>query len=166
MLFVKKRKINWRLVTAWGIVAEIVGFLSQQFCGDVKGYYLSINLPPLAPPTWLFGVAWGILYFIMGATAGYIYQLHFKNKALADKQHQANVIYRLQLVMNFFWSIVFFRWQSVTAALLLVIALFALNCYQLTLYRALDKKAFNWLLPYVIWLAFATYLTLGVWILR
>ncbi|MBQ6438323.1 tryptophan-rich sensory protein [bacterium] len=160
----KKRgvKINWWIVAAWAVAAEAIGAASQLFAGDVKGYYLSLNLPPLAPAPAVFGIAWGILYLLLGGAAGYVYQLAPASEQLQKKRRVAQVVYWLQLLLNFCWSIVFFGWHSDAGAIVIVLMLVALNVYQWWLYRSLDKRAAWALVPYVAWLAFASYLTIGV----
>ena len=158
----KKWMKQWWTVVIWAGVAEGVGLMSQLFCPDVKGYYLSVRLPPLAPAPWVFGVAWGVLYLLMGGSAGWIYQLVSPDAARQQDRRLSQVLYVIQLALNFAWSLIFFRWQAHGWALVTVVALVVINLYQLWLYYRLDKRAALALLPYVAWLVFATYLTAGV----
>ena len=157
-------RFNWKWMLGSALLAEAIGFASNLLCGDVRGYYASLKLPPLAPPGWLFGVVWVVLYAVMGCLAGWLMSLqtqkHQKERRLAVS------LYWIQLILNFCWSPVFFRFHNFPLAVGIVLLLVILNvCLTLFLCK-ISKKAALWSLPYVAWLIFATYLTVGVFVLN
>ena len=165
MLKLFQRKTNWWLVLAGAVIAEVVGFASGLLAGNMSGDYVAFRSPPLSPPGWVFGLVWPILYAIMGGVAGYVYQLHVSRKHQQDKQISL-ILYGVQLLLNFLWSILFFRWQADVWAIVDVFALWAINIVIAVLYYRFDQKAAYWQIPYILWLTFASYLTVGVAMLR
>lgn len=88
------------------IVVEAIGSLSGILAGDIKSIYNNLQLPPLAPPDYLFGIVWPILYGLI-AVAGFIV---FQNLKLRKSEAQpALMLYVIQLFLNFIWSIIFSR---------------------------------------------------------
>ncbi len=163
----------WRIVVAI-IIPLAVGGVSAVLTMDAMKKFGQFNQPPLAPPAWLFPVAWTILYVLMGI-ASYLIAMSFradrgKRSAESVKRvklgRAALVIYGVQLAFNFAWSIFFFNlgwywfafgWLLVMWAMILVLSIMA--------YR-LNKGAFWCLLPYLLWTTFAAYLNIGIAILN
>ena len=155
----KKEKLTTLLIFIIG--TELVGALSALFSGkNFSAFYQSLNQPPLAPPGWLFPVMWAILYVLMGISA---YQIYESEHSL---RRNALLLYGIQLAVNFSWSIVFFRFKSLLGALLVIILLLILVALMMLLFGRIRKSA-AWLnLPYLLWTAFATYLTIGIFLLN
>lgn len=143
-------------------LAEGVGFLSGFLSGDIRAVYESLNQPPLAPPGWLFPIAWGILYALMGIAAGLI----FLNNGEPRAREQALIYYGVQLAVNFSWSIIFFRFQSFWLAVVIILILDLLVWITLRQFRRISKVAGGLMIPYLLWLLFATYLATGVFFLN
>ncbi len=156
----KKRPILTILISI--AIAEGVGFLSGFLAGDISEVYQTLNQPPLAPPGWVFPVAWGILYALMGIAAGLIYL----NRGSAQAREQALIYYGVQLAVNFSWSIVFFRFQAFWLAVIVILILDLLVLVTRRHFARISTTA-GWLLvPYLLWLLFATYLAIGVFFLN
>ncbi len=156
----KKRPILTILLSI--ALAEGVGFLSSYLSGNINNATQSINQPPLAPPPWLFPVAWGILYALMGIAAGLIYL----NNGDRERREQALIYYGVQLAVNFSWSIVFFRFRAFWLAVIIILVLDILVYLTMRRFRAISPVAGYLLIPYLLWLLFATYLAIGVFILN
>ena len=140
----------------------LVGALSAFLSGNQSGVYTSFNLPPLSPPPWVFAVVWPILYVLMGISA----YLISSTEADATLKKRAFVLYALQLVFNFFWSIWFFRFELLGFSFLWILLLFALVILTALAFYDINRLA-GWLfLPYIAWLAFASYLNYMVWMLN
>ena len=151
----KRSKITNLLIFI--VSAELVGVLSAVVSGgNFKAFYSSLNQPPFAPPAWLFPVAWGILYALMGISAFLI------DESGHDLKQKALVIYWVQLFINFLWSPVFFGLKSLTGAVVvIVLLLMAVSVMILTFWKIRKSSAYlN--IPYILWVAYATYLTIGV----
>lgn len=155
-------KDSKKLIIISILIAEGVGLLSSLLAGDTRAFYQTLNQPAFAPPGWLFPVAWGILYALMGAAAALI---PTSMGADADKK-RALTLYGLQLLLNFSWSIVFFRFGLLWPSVLVILALLLLVV--LTFLAFLDIRPLSGylLIPYLLWLLFATYLNISIAILN
>lgn len=146
----------------WILLAEAVGGLAGWLIReDVKIYTDSIAQPPLSPPALVFPVAWTILYALMGIGAARV--------ALAPDSPERSrglQIFGLQLGINFLWSILFFKFQLFGFSLLWLIALWGAILWMITAFSRVDKAAARLQIPYLVWVAFAGYLNLGVWVLN
>ena len=148
-------------------IAEGVGFLSSLlsgvFTGKQKEFIESLVQPPLSPPSWLFGVIWPILYALMGAAAYLIYD---SVKGTKDDKKNALYFYAAQLLVNFLWSIVFFRFESLVGGLIILIILDILVALTMYKFSKINRLAFWLLIPYFVWILFATYLNIGFVVLN
>ena len=146
----------------WILLAEAVGGLAGWLTReDVKIYTDSIAQPPLSPPPLVFPVAWTILYALMGIGAARV--------SLAPdgpRRSRALAVFGLQLGMNFLWSILFFKFQRFGLALVWLIALWGAILWMASAFSTVDKAAARLQIPYLVWVAFAGYLNLGVWVLN
>ena len=146
----------------WILLAEAVGGLAGWLTReDVKIYTDSIAQPPLSPPPLVFPVAWTILYALMGIGAARV--------SLAPdgpRRSRALAVFGLQLGMNFLWSILFFKFQLFGLALVWLIALWGAILWMAFAFSRVDKVAARLQIPYLVWVAFAGYLNLGVWVLN
>lgn len=156
----KKKKITDLLIFI--VSAELVGVLSALLSGSFSETYLSLEKPPYSPPGWIFPVVWGILYAVMGISA---YLVHV-SQGSQWKRSNALKVYALQLFFNFLWSIIFFRFELYTVALIDIILLDFAAALMTVLFYRLSKAAGLINIPYLIWLLFATYLNAGVVILN
>ena len=146
-----KKLIGYILVPL--LIGGIVAFITMPFID-----YESLVLPPLAPPKIVFPIAWSILYLLMGIS----YFLYRR-----DQNSQKTIIlYYVQLVVNLFWSLFFFLWKL---RFFSIIWILLLDILVISFIKQLstEKKISAWLLtPYLIWILFATYLTIGIYILN
>ena len=124
-------------------------------------YAQTIVKPPLSPPGWLFPVIWTILYALMGIGAARIY--------LSPPSKIRNLglnLFVAQLVVNFFWSPIFFNLQAFGLAFFWLLLLWGLVLWMTLAFRKVDPLAAKLQIPYLIWLTFAAYLNLSVWYLN
>ncbi len=146
----------------WILLAEAVGGLSGWLTKDaVTSYAQTIVKPPLSPPGWLFPVVWVILYALMGIGAARVAQT-----PPSGKRSLGLNLFVAQLVVNFFWSPVFFNLQAFGVAFFWLLLLWALVLWMILAFRKVDPTAAKLQIPYLIWLSFAAYLNLGVWYLN
>ena len=155
-------KGTWKAYALWILLAETVGALSGFLSrGGTELYAQTIVKPPLSPPGVVFPVVWSILFALMGIGAARIY--------LAPPSEQRTTALRLfvlQLAFNFFWSLIFFNLQRFDLAFLWLVILWGLILRMILAFRKVDSAA-AWLqLPYLLWVTFAGYLNLGVWLLN
>lgn len=144
-------------------IALLVGGLSALVTGGSMGLYEDIITPPLAPPSWLFPVVWTILFILMGISAAMIYN---DRKASMAQKKSALYTYALSLIVNFFWSIIFFNLRAFFFAFIWLVLLLYLIINTILKYYKIKPLAAYLQIPYAIWVSFAGYLTLAIWILN
>lgn len=135
-----------------------VGGLSALIAGGMSDYPM-LNQPPLSPPGWLFPVVWTILYLLMGYAS---YRV-LTSGADESQIKKALILYGLQLFVNFLWSPVFFGLQWRLVAFFLLILLWVLIALTIRGFSAIDERAGDLLIPYLLWVTFAGYLNLAVY---
>lgn len=131
--------------------------LSQNFYMYNYSWYQSLSKPPLAPPDWVFAPAWLILYITI--LAAFIVYLRKSSK---DKKF-GYVYFWSQLALNFSWSPIFFGAKRMLVALAVIILLDIFLFLTIKSFYKISKPAALLLLPYFIWVIFATYLNFGYW---
>ena len=148
----KKTKIVFILISL------AVGGLSAFLTRNNMNVFDTIQKPPLTPPAIVFPIVWTILFTLMGYSAARVY--------LEDPKSNAIEVFGVNLVVNFFWSIIFFNLQAYTFAFIWLLLLIAVVVVMIIKFYRVDKAAAFLQLPYLAWLLFAGYLNLGIWILN
>ncbi len=139
----------------------IVGGLSALLSGGMDNFDTLIK-PPLSPPGWLFPVVWTILYLMMGFASFLVYTAN----APTYKKNSALLVYGIQLFFNFLWSIIFFRFEAYLFAFIWLVVMWVLILITLVRFWEIRKSAGYLLIPYFIWVAFAGYLNIAIYILN
>lgn len=156
------KKQKWKIYAVWILATEAVGVLSGFLSRKgMEIYKTTIEKPPLSPPAIVFPLVWTILYALMGIGAARI-SLSPNSKT---KSNGLN-LYVTQLVVNFFWSLIFFNAQAFGFAFFWLLLLWGLVLSMILVFYKTDPLAAKLQIPYLIWLTFAAYLNLGVWILN
>jgi translocator protein len=154
-------QLRWEFVRTVIIIVPLVlliGGLSSKLTGaDVPALYAALNKPPAAPPGWMFGLVWTVLYILMGIAAAIVW--HAVGHRL---RWPALSVFTVQLILNFSWSPMFFgaglMWPAagVVALLLVLAGITTWMFFQI-------RKTAGWLLvPYLVWLCMALYLNIGI----
>ena len=127
----------------------------------ISGYmnYGDMVKPPLSPPSYIFPIVWTILYILMGIS----YFIATKDN---ENDKELNQIYILQLLVNFFWPIIFFVLKMYFTAFFWIILLLILVIIMIKELLKNNKISGYLQIPYFIWLLFATYLNIGIFILN
>ena len=146
----------------WIAICDAVGFLAGILTRQgTKIYAQTAIKPPLTPPGWLFPVVWVVLYALMGIGAARITLA----PQSANRSRGLNLMVT-QLVVNFFWPLLFFNAGVYGFALLWLLLLWGLVLWMILVWRKVEPLA-AWLqIPYLLWLSFAVYLNAGVWYLN
>lgn len=155
-------KIQWKKLLIAVAIPLAVGGLSALISSGAMKAFGELDQPPLSPPGWLFPVAWTILYVLMGIAS---YRI-FVAADFEDKKKNALFVYLLQLVFNFFWTIIFFNFEAYLFAFFWLLILWALIFVTFLRFRNIDSTAALMLLPYLAWVAFAGYLNFGIYLLN
>lgn len=154
-------KLNWKKLIICLAIPLAVGGLAALLSGGM-GDFQSVNQPPLSPPGWVFPVVWTILYLLMGYAS---YRV-LVSGAESHQIRKALTLYGAQLALNFLWPIIFFGFDLYLVAFLILIALWVLIFLTIRAFSKIDERAGDLLLPYLLWVTFAGYLNLGVFLLN
>ena len=153
---------KWKIYALWVALVEAVGALSGLLTREGSKYFNeTVAQPPLSPPGWLFPVVWGILYALMGIGAARIYMAE-----PSRARSRGLNLFIAQLVLNFFWSLIFFNLQAFGFAFAWLLVLWALVALMILYFYRTDRLAALLQIPYLLWLTFAAYLSAGVWLLN
>ena len=146
-----------------------VSILLTLAVGGLSGFLTSMGMDsfdaltkrPLTPPSFLFPIVWTVLFILMGVGAARI----FMTEPTAAR-NRALIVYVVQLAVNFFWSIIFFNLQAYAFAFFWLILLWVLILTMIYLFCKVDKPAALIQIPYAIWVTFAGYLNLMIWLMN
>ena len=140
----------------------VVGWLSSLAAGDIEGAYEAMMKPSFAPPSWVFPVVWGILYTLMGISLYLVTKDGLNKPGVSD----AIFYFAISLILNFFWTPIFFKWKLILLALiwLVVMIIFAIiTAYKF--YNINEWAGYLWI-PYILWLLFALALNIAYYVLN
>lgn len=156
------KRNHWKVFIVSVVLAKAVGALSGWLTRDgAQQYAQSIVLPPLSPPGIVFPIVWTVLFALMGIGSAIVW-------LAPDSQARSGALrlYAVQLAFNFVWSLIFFNWKNYGFAFVWLAALWLLIGWMILRFRALVPAAGWTQVPYFLWVAFAGYLNLGVWLLN
>jgi len=155
-------KKQWKIYVFWVVFCVAVGALSGFLSADATAQYGALAIkPPLSPPSWVFPVVWTVLFILMGISVARIWMLK-----PSKRRGKALNLFFAQLIVNFFWPLLFFNAQAYGFAFLWLILLWILVLEKIWNYWWLDNIAAKLQFPYIIWLSFAAYLNLFAAILN
>lgn len=137
-----------------------VGGVSSLLTRNAMMEFADMNKPPLSPPGWLFPIVWTILYMLMGYAC---YRIYISDSRL---RAYAIIVYGVQLVLNFCWSLIFFRFDMYLAALIWLVIMWAMIFVLMAITQTISKIAVVCLIPYLLWTTFAAYLNAGIVVLN
>lgn len=152
-------KIQWKNLITCLVIPLAVGSLSALLTQNSMAAFNTINKPALTPPGWLFPVVWTILYILMGIASYLVLTSEKPNEA-------ALTVYGIQLIFNFFWSIIFFNLELYLFAFIWLVVLWLLILKTTILFYQISKLAGILMLPYLLWVTFAGYLNFSIYLLN
>lgn len=153
-----KRKFTYILIGI--IICSTIGFLSSVVTqSSVTGWYLTLNKPSFNPPNWVFAPVWSALYIMMGISAGWVWAKGFHHKWVKTGLYH----FGFQLLLNGLWSIVFFGLKQPFYGLLVIMALLVVLSLTIKWFNVVSKFAAILLIPYLLWVCFATALNYKIW---
>ncbi len=124
-------------------------------------WYSTLNLPPLNPPSWIFAPAWTALY-----TTIFISLILFIIKRTETPKVLGYVLFFAQILLNLGWTPVFFTFHKIGLALAILILMDILVYFNIKEFYKISKKSAYFLIPYFLWIIFATYLNAGILVLN
>jgi len=142
------------------VICQLAGVIGSFFTMDsIPTWYAALNKPDFNPPNWIFGPVWIFLYLLMGISLFLVWRENLKN----DHVKSAFVIFMVQLVLNTFWSIVFFGMQSITGGLIIILLLWLFIILTIIRFRKVSAIASMLLIPYLLWVTFAAVLNFYIY---
>ncbi len=129
---------------------------------NVKTWYLTLNRPSWAPPSWLFGPVWTTLYIMMGIS----FYIFWRAKPVAHWKNKGYTIYYIQLALNLAWSFLFFELKWMGVALFEIIVMWIAIFLTILVFSRVSKLSAWLLVPYIAWVSFASYLNYAFWYLN
>lgn len=154
-------KIRWRKLLLCLAIPLVVGGIAS-FLSSGMQQYPQLRQPPLSPPGWVFAVVWTILYLLMGYAS---YRILVSDSTRGEKREALN-LYAAQLAINFLWPLVFFGLDMYLLAFFVLLLLWVLIFFTIRAFSSIDELAADLLLPYILWVTFAGYLNIGVYLLN
>lgn len=145
------------------IISLSVGGLSALFTMKNMSLFDEVKKPPFSPPAVLFPIVWTVLYILMGISSAIVFEHRVFKKSEAEK---GLLIYAVSLVINFFWSIIFFNFRAFTFAFLWLLLLWCVILYMIASFYKVNKLSSYLQIPYLIWVTFAGYLTFAISVLN
>lgn len=155
-------RINKSLLIKCIAIPLLVGGVSAFLTQEGMKVFEELNKPPLSPPGWLFPVVWTILYILMGVSS----YLIIRSGAEKTEINRTLAVYVYQLIVNFLWPTFFFNFQWYLFSFMWLVLLWLLVLVMIVRFYNISKLAGVLQIPYLIWLTFAGYLNLGVWLLN
>lgn len=145
------------------VVCELVGVAATPFTiTAIPTWYSTLAKPTLSPPNWIFGPVWTTLYALMGISLFLMWEKGISKR----KVKNALLFFYLQLALNFSWSLLFFGLRAPLFGLIDIVILFIAIVVTIKMFHKISTRAAYLLVPYLLWVGFATYLNYSIWILN
>ena len=157
-----KMQFNLKTFIICVAIPLLVGGVAALLTMNSMEAFATLNKPPLSPPGFLFPIVWTILYTLMGIASYLVLPSGQNNEDITD----ALIVYALQLAFNFFWSLFFFGLEWYLFSFFWLLLLWGLILYTIILFYRLSKPAAYLLIPYLLWVTFAGYLNLGIFLIN
>jgi benzodiazapine receptor len=150
------------------LVVSIVACQGAGFIGslattpNIPTWYAALEKPFFTPPSWLFAPAWITLYLLMAIAAFLIWRKGLREEGVKC----ALIVFLVQLVLNALWSLVFFGLQSPLYGMVVIIALWIAILLTIIKFFRLSTAAGWLMIPYILWVSFASILNISIWVLN
>lgn len=145
------------------LICEGAGVLGSVFTMPaIPAWYASLARPSFAPPNWVFGPVWTLLYALMGVA---VYLVWRKGMQKIEVRESV-MLFGVHLFVNVLWSYLFFGLKNPALAFADILLLWSLIGFLIYKFRGIDFRAALLLLPYFAWVSFATILNYSIWVLN
>lgn len=140
-------------------VCFLVAFIGSALTlSSIPTWYSTLNKPIFSPPNWIFGPVWTFLYLLMGISLYIIWNKNLRNK----NKEKAMKTFILQLILNLLWSLVFFGLHQPLLAFITIVILWISIFVTIKYFYRISKPAAYLLIPYLLWVSFASLLNLFI----
>ena len=155
--------MRWLPLIGFVALAQGAGLIGSRFTTSaISGWYTTLVRPDIAPPNWVFAPVWTTLFLLMGIAAYLVWRRGWER----PRVRIALAVFGVQLVLNTLWSIVFFGLQNPGAALIEIVLLWCAIIATIVSFARVSRLAAWLLVPYLLWVSFASYLNYAFWILN
>lgn len=151
----KKKRLGIMIIAI--LIPVAVGLFSAFLTGNDMKIYENMNHPFLAPPGWVFPVAWTVLYVVMGLASYLVYT----SDAEGEVKRKALTLYACQLIMNFFWSTLFFTYARLWISFIWIMVMWGLILICAIRFYRINSAAGLMMGVLLLWTTFAAYLNLA-----
>ncbi len=143
----------------WVLALQCIsGLLGLMTTANLTPWYASLSKSALTPPGYVFGIVWTILYAVLAVVAWQLYQ-----KSNRERLLPLRITFAAQLLLNFLWTPLFFHWHFVGLGLACVLFIAVITAAFLILALRQSRGLFWLMLPYWLWVCFASYLNFFIW---
>jgi benzodiazapine receptor len=153
------KPMRWIVLIFWlALCFAVAGISGRWTAAEVAGWYRTLHMPAIAPPNWVFGPVWTLLYALMAVATWRVtltQPSHARNWALG--------LFLVQLALNFAWSLIFFRLHAIGPALAEILVLWAFIGASTLAFVRLNPTAAWMMAPYWAWVSFASLLNAQIW---
>lgn len=143
------------------------GFLGSFFTSpSIPGWYASLVKPSFNPPSWIFGPMWTLLYILMGISVYLVWSS--SSSSLFNKKNNKTAVYLfwIHLFFNAIWSMIFFGMQNIGLAMLDILIIWTFIVVLIIKFWRINKVSAYLLIPYLLWVSFASLLNFSIWVLN
>ena len=145
------------------LIPLIAGFIGSIATFDgITNFFNVLNKPAWTPPSWAFAPIWTTLFILMGIALFLVWRKGFERRDVKI----AMAVFGIQIILNIFWSVIFFGLRSITGGLIEIIILWIAILVNIIVFYRISKAAGLLLVPYIIWVTIASYLTYTVFLLN
>lgn len=156
---------NWLKLLISLLIVTLASSLGSLFTvSSIPTWYSILNKPGFNPPSWLFGPVWTILYLMIAVSLFLVWKN--KTKIKNNSKKKAYWIFGIQILLNSLWSIVFFGMHQILLACIVIILLWISIILNIFYFYKISKTASYLLIPYLLWVSFASLLNFAIWILN
>lgn len=142
------------------LMCQMVGIIGAVITMPaITTWYVGLIKPAFNPPSWIFGPVWTLLYLMIGIS----FFLIWNKKTKIETKQNAFIVFFIQLFLNAIWSPIFFGLKSPLVALLVIVALWISILLTIINFNKISKLASYLLIPYLLWVSFATVLNFSIW---
>jgi tryptophan-rich sensory protein len=128
----------------------------------ISSWYASLRKPAFAPPNWVFAPVWTTLYFLMGISLFIVWNIGLEKNSV----RKSIVVFGIQLLLNVFWSYLFFGLKSPLLGLGEIVVMWLTILLTILIFFRISKKAAVLLIPYLMWVSVASYLNYSILVLN
>jgi len=156
-------RIHVPALVGWILLCELAGIVGSLFTiSAIPTWFATLTKPVFSPPNWIFGPVWTLLYLLMGVSAYRVWRLGVRKSSVRN----AMILFGIQLFLNAIWSIIFFGWHNIPFAFIDIAALWLTIIYLILRFHKLDEPSAYLMMPYLVWVSFATVLNYNFWLLN